>query len=63
MRVDRLDKGESLKPTVSVKPGEGGLYDGRRRESLFSSGQKVPSKKYKGGYDGIKWETEEDPLG
>lgn len=62
MRVDRLDKGHPIKPTVSVEPGEGRLHEGSRKENLYGSGQKVLSKKYKEGYDGIKWETEEDPV-
>ena len=53
MRIDRLDKGESMKPTVSVNPGEGGLYTGRRKENLFTKDQKTYTKQGKVNYDRI----------
>lgn len=67
MRIDRIDKGQPIRPTMSINPGEGGLYTGRRKENLYTKNQKVPSKKYKTNYDKIKWggdETEvEDFMG
>ena len=53
MRIDRLDKGEAMRPTVSVNPREGGLYTGGRKENLYSKGQKTYTEQGRINFDEI----------
>ena len=53
MRIDRIDKGDSIRPTVSTNEDQARLYDGRRRQNLFTKNQKVLTKQGRINYDRI----------
>ena len=51
MRIDRLDKGDPITPTVYTEPGEEGLYSGPR--NLLTREHRVYSKQGRINYDRI----------
>ena len=64
MRLDRLDKGDPIRPTVSTDPDAMRLYDGPRRQNLFTKEHKHYSEQGRINYDHIfrggDGETEKD---